>query len=81
VSETGFDPFPHLPHRLRVLVDAYALPDRQSILPALQQWKLKTAEQVQHWPLDAAGAAGSLEYLARELRLLDTLTPALRSAL
>jgi hypothetical protein len=81
VSETGFAPFPDLPHRLRVLVDAYALPDRQSILPALQQWKLKTAEQVQHWPLDAAGAAGSLEYLARELRLLDTLTPALRSAL
>ena len=63
------------------VVDAYGLTDRPTIIPALQQAKLKYVEQVQHWPIDAAGAAGSLEFLAGELRLLNSITPALRRAL
>lgn len=81
LAESGFDPLPDLPHRLRVFVDAYGLTGRPTIIPALQQAKLKVVEQVQHWPIDAAGAAGSLEFLAGELRWLDSITPALRRAL
>lgn len=78
-QRTGYRFHPH--HRLRVFVDAYGLTDRPTIIPALQQAKLKIVEQVQHWPIDAAGAAGSLEFLAGELRWLDSITPALRRAL
>ena len=37
LTEAGFDPLPDLPVRLRAFLDAYGLPDRKSILPALQQ--------------------------------------------
>ena len=36
LREAGFDPLPDLPTRLRMFVDAYGLPNRQAILPALQ---------------------------------------------
>jgi hypothetical protein len=37
LAESGFDPLPDLPARLRTFLDAYGLPDRKAILPALQQ--------------------------------------------
>ncbi len=81
LRQAGFDPVPELPERLRLFVDAYGLSDRRAILPALQQAKLVAVEQVKSWPIDAAGAAGSLEYFAAELRWLHTVTPALEHAL
>jgi aminoglycoside phosphotransferase (APT) family kinase protein len=81
LREAGFDPLPDLPARLRLFVDAYGLPDRRTILPALQRCKLLAAERIKHWPLDAAEAADNLEYRAQELRWLHTILPELVSAL
>ena len=36
LAETGFDPLPDLPARLRIFVDSYGLTDRKAILPALR---------------------------------------------
>lgn len=36
-AEAGFDPLPDLPARLRAFLDAYGLPHRTTILPALEQ--------------------------------------------
>jgi hypothetical protein len=81
LAQSGFDPLPDLPARLRLFVDAYGLTDRPSILPALQRSPLATAEHVKYWPIDASGAADSLEFLARELRWIHRLTPDLARAL
>jgi aminoglycoside phosphotransferase (APT) family kinase protein len=81
LTQAGFDPLPDLPARLRLFVDAYGLADRQSIIPALQRSPLATAEHVKYWPIDASGAADSLEFLARELRWIHRLTPDLARAL
>ncbi|WP_084009031.1 phosphotransferase [Planomonospora sphaerica] len=81
LREAGFDPVPDLPDRLRMFVDAYGLPDRPAILPALQRSILAHAERIATWPLSPADAAGSLEYMANELRWLHTMTPALERAL
>ena len=62
-------------------MDAYGLTDRPSILPALPRSPLATAEHVKYWPIDASGAADSLEFLARELRWIHRLTPDLARAL
>jgi hypothetical protein len=37
LAEAGFDPLPDLPARLRTFLDAYRLPGRKAVLPALQQ--------------------------------------------
>jgi len=37
LAETGFDPLPDLPARLRMFVDSYGLTDRKAILPALRR--------------------------------------------
>ena len=37
LAGAGFDPLPDLPARLRAFLDAYGLPDRKTILPALEQ--------------------------------------------
>jgi len=37
LAEAGFDPLPDLPARLRTFLDAYGLPGRKAILPALKQ--------------------------------------------
>jgi hypothetical protein len=81
LAQSGFDPLPDLPARLRLFVDAYGLTDRSSILAALQRSPLATAEHVKYWPIDAAGAANSLEFLARELRWIHRLAPDLARAL
>jgi hypothetical protein len=39
------------------------------------------AVHVKYWPIDASGAADSLEFLARELRWIHRLTPDLARAL
>jgi hypothetical protein len=81
LAQAGFDPLPDLPARLRLFVDAYGLADRGSIIPALQRSPLVTAECVKYWPIDASGAATSLEFLARELRWIHRLAPDLARAL
>jgi hypothetical protein len=81
LREGGFDPVPDLPARLRLLVDAYGLADRRSVLPALTQCKLLDAERIRYWPVEPAGAAGALEFRARELRWLDGVAQDLAAAL
>lgn len=80
LRESGFDPIPELPTRLRLFVDAYGLDDRSSVLPALTQCKLVAAERIKYWPVGTAGAAGGLEFIARELRWLDSIADDLGSA-
>lgn len=79
--EAGYDPLPDLGARLRLFVDAYGLPSRRAILPALRDAKLATLESIRRWPLDAAGAAGALEFVAGELRWLHAILPTLEQAL
>jgi hypothetical protein len=57
------------------------LVERQAILPALHRSKLVSAEQIKYWPIDAAGAAGALEFFAAELRWLQEVLPDLERAL
>jgi len=72
LTESGFDPVPDLPARLRMFLDAYGLADRNSILPALQRSTLISAGHVQDYPIGPADAAATLEYQARELRWLES---------
>ena len=81
LREAGFDPLPDLGARLRLFVDAYGLASRRAILPALREAKLAALESIRSWPLDAAGAAGTLEFVAGELRWLHAILPALEQAL
>jgi len=60
LREAGFDPLPDMPTRLRMFFDAYGLPNRQAILPALQGCMTDEPEQVR-W------LAGALPDLARAL--------------
>ncbi|GIF75040.1 phosphotransferase [Asanoa siamensis] len=75
------DPVPDRGARLRLFVDAYGLTDRRAILPALRDATLTPVESLRHWPLDAAGAAGALEFVAGELRWLHAAMPELERAL
>jgi hypothetical protein len=81
LAQAGFDPLPDLPARLRLFIDAYGLADRASILPALQRDPLTSAEHVKYAPVDASGAAASLEFLAGQLRWIHRLAPDLARAL
>lgn len=81
LAQAGFDPVPDLPERLRLFVDAYGLTDRARIVPALQRSPLASAERVRYAPVDAAGAAASLEFLAGELRWIHGISPDLARAL
>jgi len=44
LCEAGFDPLPDLPARRRMFLDAYGLPDRKAILPALRRCTLDEPE-------------------------------------
>jgi len=81
LRESGFDPLPDLPGRLRLFVDSYGLNDRAAILPALQRSELAKADYVQQWPLTPAEAADALEETARRLRWLHTVLADLERAL
>lgn len=81
LTQAGFDPVPDLPERLRLFVDAYGLTDRARIVPALQRSPLASAERVRYAPVDAAGAAASLEFLAGELRWIHGISADLARAL
>jgi Phosphotransferase enzyme family len=81
LAQAGFDPLPDLPERLRLFVDAYGLTDRASVVPALQRSPLATAELIKYWPIDASGAAASLEFLAGELRWIHSISADLARAL
>jgi aminoglycoside phosphotransferase (APT) family kinase protein len=81
LAQAGFDPVPDLPERLRLFVDAYGLTDRARIVPALQRSPLASAERVRYLPVDAAGAAASLEFLAGELRWIHGISPDLARAM
>lgn len=48
---------------------------RRAILPALRQCPTIAAERVRHAPVNAAEAAETLEYHARDLRWLHSVTP------
>jgi len=67
--------------RLRLFVDAYGSADRAGIVPALTAATLAATENIRSWPLDAAGLAGALEFVAGELRWLHAVGPALERAL
>jgi hypothetical protein len=81
LREAGFGADPDLPARLRLFVDAYGLTDRRAIIPALTQCKLHAVEQIKYFRLGSAGAAGALEYVARDLRWLSGTVDDLASAL
>jgi aminoglycoside phosphotransferase (APT) family kinase protein len=81
LAQAGFDPLPDLPGRLRLFVDAYGLTDRARIVPALRHAPLDAAERVQYAPVDAAGAADNLEFLAGQLRWLHGISASLARAL
>ena len=81
LTQAGFDPVPDLPERLRLFVDAYGLTDRARIVPALQRSPLASAERVRYAPVDPAGAAASLEFLAGELRWIHGISVDLARAL
>jgi len=81
LREAGFEPVPDVGVRLRLFVDAYGVSDRRAILPALQRCLLLAAERVKYAPVNAVEAAESLEYHARELRWLHSITPRLESDL
>jgi hypothetical protein len=81
LAQAGFDPVPDLPERLRLFVDAYGLADRARIVPALLRSPLASAERVRYAPVDAAGAAASLEFLAGELRWIHGISADLARAL
>jgi hypothetical protein len=81
LTESGFDPVPDLAARLRMFLDAYGLADRKSILPALQRSTLISAGQVKDYPIGPADAAATLEYKARELRWLESVSADLARAL
>jgi Phosphotransferase enzyme family len=81
LTEAGFDPLPDLPARLRVFVDSYGLADRKAIIPALPRSVLAGAERIMYWPAGAADAARSLDFLAQELRWLESISAALGRAL
>ncbi|TQM06498.1 phosphotransferase family enzyme [Pseudonocardia kunmingensis] len=67
--------------RLRLLVDAYGLDDRPSIITALKDCKLISVQQFRHWNLRPADSASALEYRAAELRWLQTVVGDLSAAL
>jgi Phosphotransferase enzyme family len=67
--------------RLRLLVDAYGLDDRPSIITALKDCKLISVEQVRHWHLGPADSASALEHRAAELRWLQTVVGGLSASL
>ena len=52
--ESGFNPLPDLPARLRMFVDAYGLTDRKAILPALKRSMLAEAADQPRNAVDAA---------------------------
>ncbi|HWC82772.1 MAG TPA: aminoglycoside phosphotransferase family protein [Pseudonocardiaceae bacterium] len=81
LREAGFDPVPDLPARLRLFLDAYGLADRRAILPALGQAALSTTERLRQWALSPADTAGTLEFVAGQLRWLGQITPELTTAL
>lgn len=81
LREAGFDPVADIGVRLRLFVDAYGLEPRAAILPALHDATLATTENIRRWPLDAAGAAGALEFVAGELRWLHAALSAMEKAL
>ncbi|MGH3487128.1 MAG: phosphotransferase [Actinopolymorphaceae bacterium] len=81
LREGGFDPVPSLPARLRLFVDAYGLPDRRAILPALTRCRLLGAEGIKYFPVSTTGAAAALERIARDLRWLDGIATDLDAAL
>jgi hypothetical protein len=51
------------------------------MVPALQRSPLASAERVRYAPVDAAGAAASLEFLAGELRWIHGISADLARAL
>lgn len=81
LRESGFEPLPDLPERLRLFVRAYGLADPPAIIPALKQSLLAATEHIKYWPIGAADAAVSLEFMAAELRWLDTISGDLADAL
>jgi hypothetical protein len=81
LAQAGFDPLPDLPERLRLFVDAYGLADRVPIVSALRHAPLDAAERVKYAPVDAAGAAASLEFLAGQLRWIHDISADLARAL
>jgi Ser/Thr protein kinase RdoA (MazF antagonist) len=81
LRQAGFDPAPNLGARLRLFLDAYGLDEPRAILPALRHATLSTTEAIRCAPLDAAGAARSLEFIASELRWLHAVLPTLERAL
>jgi aminoglycoside phosphotransferase (APT) family kinase protein len=81
LREAGFDPVPDIAARLRLFVEAYGLPSRRAILPALQHCRLLAAERVKYANVNAAEAADALAHCASELRWLHSISSHLDSEL
>lgn len=77
LAESGFDPDLDLTARLRLFARAYGLSDPAVLVPELERCKLTKVEQIRFWPLDAAGVADVLEFVASELRWFHLICPAL----
>jgi hypothetical protein len=80
LAEAGFDPGLDLAARLRLFGTAYGLADAALLVPELARCKLAQAAQITYWPADAAVAADKLEFLAGELRWINSVSAALASA-
>jgi len=84
LAEAGFDEPGDMAGRLREFVVAYQLAEPAAILPELVRCQLADAERIWHVAppsARAAGAADSLEHIARQLRWLDGIMPELASLL
>jgi|HubBroStandDraft_1064217.scaffolds.fasta_scaffold08590_3 hypothetical protein len=79
--EAGFDRPDDMAARLAVFVTAYGLTDPASIVPELANCLLTVTEAIKYLAPGAAGAADSLEHVARRLRWIDSVAPMLASEL
>ena len=80
LREVGFDPLPDIGERLRLFVDAYGVPDRSAVLPALVKARAGAAA-IQGWGLGPTDTAVALEFVATELRWLGDNAGRLENAL
>jgi hypothetical protein len=81
LTEAGFARPEDMAARLREFVAAYGLADPSAILPELGRCKLADAERIEYLAPSLAGAADSLEHVARQLRWLDGALPGLARSL
>ena len=69
-AASGFRKVPSLADRLALFATAYGVTDRGQVLWALQHSMQRSVETFRQWPLNAAGAALALRFVAGQLEWL-----------